>query len=159
MLYTGLLFAVMAGAAACCPQYANVLAGATALIATATFDPLNDGGQGYIGGDKPEASLELVAYGAFPFVYCSVVMPRLDILVAATIGHSVRRRCACHKSCGTARSCRRICCTTLETVSYGCGCAQRLCLTSIFHCVRVTVRVRRRVTHCLTLHETQCVCH
>ncbi len=92
MLYTGLLFAAMAGAAARCPTYANVLAAVTAVIATASFDPLNNAGEGYVRGDKPEASLELAAYGAFPFLFVAVVMPRLDVLLASALGHAVRAR-------------------------------------------------------------------
>jgi hypothetical protein len=85
----GALFASMALGAARCAEYGNILASATSLLVVAGFDPLNDAGTGVARGRELQAGYDLACYGAIPFLMCGVVLPRFDVLILASLVHSV----------------------------------------------------------------------
>ena len=85
------LCAAFAAIAARCPAYANFFASAVTLIATAGWDPQNFAGGGVSRGAVVEASVDLAGYGALPFIAGSLIVPRIEVLLFAVLGHTVRR--------------------------------------------------------------------
>ena len=85
------LCAVFAGAAARWPAMANMLAAAATLTVAAGWDPLNDAGLGIANGRVVEATIDLAAYGSIPFVFGTMLQPRLDVLMLAVLGHAVSK--------------------------------------------------------------------
>jgi hypothetical protein len=83
--------AMIACAAARWPAMANMLAAAATLIVAAAWDPLNDAGLGIANGRVVEATIDLAAYGSIPFVFGTMLQPRLDVLMLAVLGHAVSK--------------------------------------------------------------------
>lgn len=104
----GTCLTVMAVAAARCPSYSSLLASIVSVVTMVGFDPYNDAASGLVSGRIPEGSLDLAAYGALPFLFSVVLLPRFDVLALACLGHAVRARvlaCAC--VCIRLRACVR----------------------------------------------------
>jgi hypothetical protein len=81
---------VLSVVASRCLRYGSALASAATLLAVAGFDPLNFAGVGMAAGKAAEASTQLAAYGAIPFLVSAVLLPRFDVLMLALLGHAVR---------------------------------------------------------------------
>ena len=89
MFAFAVLATVFAAAAARCPTYADHFAAALTLVATAAWDPWNEAAAAG-SGHSVNASLQLAGYGSLPFVFGTLILPRIEVLAVSVVGHTVR---------------------------------------------------------------------